>query len=83
MTRLAPFALHRPASVPEATALLLELGEGAAVHAGGTEVLLLLKLGLAGFSDLVDVKRIPDLAGVAVDDGGTWAGVTDLALPFP
>jgi carbon-monoxide dehydrogenase medium subunit len=57
--------------VPEATALLRELGEGAAVHAGGTEVLLLMKLGLAGFADLVDVKRIPELAGVSVDDEGT------------
>jgi carbon-monoxide dehydrogenase medium subunit len=69
--RLAPFALHRPVSVPEATALLLERGDGAAVHAGGTEVLLLMKLGLAGFSDLVDVKRIPELAGVSVRDDGT------------
>jgi carbon-monoxide dehydrogenase medium subunit len=71
MTRLAPFALHRPTSVPEATELLLELGDAAAVHAGGTEVLLLMKLGLASFGHLVDVKRIADLGGVSVDAGGT------------
>jgi carbon-monoxide dehydrogenase medium subunit len=71
MTRLAPFALHRPGSVAEATELLLELGDDAALYAGGTEVLLLMKLGLASFGQLVDVKRIPDLAGVTVDDAGT------------
>ena len=71
MTRLAPFSLHRPSSLPEATDLLLELGEGASVHAGGTELLLLLKLGLASYAHLVDIKGIPDLAGVSVDDDGT------------
>lgn len=71
MTRLAPFALHRPASVTEATELLRDLGDDAAVHAGGTEVLLLMKLGLASFGQLVDVKRIPELGGVSVDEAGT------------
>jgi carbon-monoxide dehydrogenase medium subunit len=71
VTRLAPFALHRPETLPEATALLLELGDDAAVHAGGTEVLLLMKLGLAGFGHLVDVKRIAELAGVSVREDGT------------
>jgi carbon-monoxide dehydrogenase medium subunit len=71
MTRLAPFVLHRPVSVPEASTLLLELGDEAAVHAGGTETLLLLKLGLASFGHLVDIKRIPDLDAVSVDDAGT------------
>jgi carbon-monoxide dehydrogenase medium subunit len=71
VTRLAPFRLHRPRSLPEASDLLLELGDGAAVHAGGTELLLLLKLGLASFDDLVDIKGIAELGGVSVDDGGT------------
>jgi carbon-monoxide dehydrogenase medium subunit len=71
MTRLAPFALHRPETVTQARDLLLELGDDAAVHAGGTEVLLLMKLGLASFGHLVDVKRIAGLGGVSVDDTGT------------
>lgn len=70
MTRLAPFVLHRPASIAEASGLLLEGGEDAAVHAGGTEVLLLMKLGLASFGQLVDIKRIPELGGVSVDEAG-------------
>ncbi len=70
MTRLAPFRLHQPASVPEATALLRDLGDDAAVYAGGTELLLLLKLGLASVADLVDLKRIPGLDTVSVDEDG-------------
>lgn len=73
MTRLAPFRLHRPGSVAEATGLLHELGEGSAVYAGGTELLLLLKLGLAEVSDLVDLKRIEGLDAISVDADGTLA----------
>jgi carbon-monoxide dehydrogenase medium subunit len=71
MTRLAPFRLHRPASVAEATRMLGELGGDTAVDAGGTELLLLLKLQLAEVSDLVDLKRIPGLDAITVDDAGT------------
>ncbi len=71
MTRLAPFELHRPGSIVEATGILLEQGDDVAVHAGGTEVLLLMKLGLASFGQLVDIKRIPELAGVSVGEAGT------------
>lgn len=70
MTRLAPFQLHQPDSVEQATALLTELGDEAAVYAGGTELLLLLKLGLTSISDLVDLKRIPGLDTVSVDEDG-------------
>lgn len=71
MTRLAPFRLHRPATVAEATSLLHELGDETAVYAGGTELLLLLKLQLTQASDLIDLKRIPGLDTISVDDEGT------------
>ncbi len=71
MTRLAPFELHRPGSLAEATGLLHDIGDGAAVYAGGTELLLLLKLGLASLTDLVDLKAIPGLDAVSVADDGT------------
>lgn len=71
MTRLAPFRLHRPTSVAEASELLHGLGDDAAAYAGGTELLLLLKLRLAQASDLVDLKRIPGLDAIGVDDQGT------------
>ena len=56
---LRPFTLHRPETAEEACALLAGLGEDAAAYAGGTELLLLMKLGLLRPRHLVDVKRIP------------------------
>lgn len=61
MTRLAPFEIHRVSSVAEASALIDELGDEAALYAGGTELLLLMKLGFASFAHLVDVKPIAEL----------------------
>ncbi len=68
MTRLAPFELHRAGSVAEATALLGENGDDAAIYCGGTELLLLMKLGFAAYGHLVDVKPIVELSGIAVQD---------------
>jgi aerobic carbon-monoxide dehydrogenase medium subunit len=65
--KLAPFELHRPGSVAEATELLERLGDDAVVYCGGTELLLVAKLGLTDFSALVDVKGIPELAGVSAN----------------
>ena len=69
MTALPPFELHRVDTVDEATTRLLELGDEAVLYAGGTELLLLMKLGLASFAHLVDVKPIAELQGIAVEDG--------------
>ncbi len=66
MTRLPPFELHTPATVEEATTLLERLGDEAAVYCGGTELLLLMKLGFAEFRHLVDVKGIEELRGIRV-----------------
>ncbi len=60
-SRLPPFELHRPTTFPEATALLDELGDDAVAYCGGTELLLLMKLGFAAYGHLVDVKGIPEL----------------------
>jgi aerobic carbon-monoxide dehydrogenase medium subunit len=65
---LRPFTLHRPETAEEACALLARLGEDAVPYAGGTELLLLMKLGLLRPPHLVDVKRIPELNELA--DGG-------------
>ena len=54
---LPPFELHRPQTVEEATELASRYGEDAAFYCGGTELLLLLKLGFASFGHLVDLKR--------------------------
>jgi len=69
LTTLAPFQLHPAGSVAEATALLDEHGDDAVVYCGGTELVLLMKLGFAAYDHLVDVKPIAELAGIDVDNG--------------
>lgn len=69
MTTLAPFELHRVASVEAATELLEQYGEDAVVYSGGTELVLLMKLGFATYGHLVDVKPIAELSGIEVQDG--------------
>lgn len=64
---LAPFRLHRPRTVEEASAILLELEPNAVPYCGGTELLLVAKFGLTEFTDLVDLKRIEELAGIDVN----------------
>jgi len=73
---LRPFTLHRPSSLEEACGLLAELGEDAAPYAGGTELLLLMKEGLLRPAHLVDVKRIPGLGAVSVEDDRVVIGAT-------
>ncbi len=73
---LPPFELHRPQTVEEATELATRYGEDAAFYCGGTELLLLLKLGFASFGHLVDLKAIDELAGIRAENGGLVVGAT-------
>jgi carbon-monoxide dehydrogenase medium subunit len=65
--RLTPFRLHRPSTVEEASRVLTELGADAVPYCGGTELLLVAKLGLTAFTDLVDLKGIDELSGIEAD----------------
>lgn len=60
--RLAPFKVHHPASVSEALEMRAALGEDATFYAGGTEILLVMKLGLADYGHLIDLKGIEELS---------------------
>jgi len=73
---LPPFELHRAGSVEEAAELLERYGEDAAVVCGGTELLLLLKLGFAAYGHLVDIKRIAELGAIRAEDGTLVIGST-------
>ena len=73
---LPPFDLHRASSIEEARELLTRHGEDAAVICGGTELLLLLKLGFAAYGHLVDIKGIEELRGVRSDNGSLVIGAT-------
>jgi carbon-monoxide dehydrogenase medium subunit len=57
------FRIRGCASVADAT---VGGGDGA-IYAGGTELLLVLKQGLARYEELVDVKGIPELRELAAD----------------
>ena len=72
---LRPFELHRPATVAEAISLLTARPD-AALYAGGTELLLLMKAGLMRPVDVIDIKRIPDLDGLVADDDVLAIGAT-------
>jgi carbon-monoxide dehydrogenase medium subunit len=74
MQILSDFQLHRPATVDEAIELRAELGDGAALYAGGTELLLAMKMGVLDYEHLIDVKRIGGLRGIELRDGALRIG---------
>jgi len=71
---LPPFALHRPRSLDEVEDLLEQHGGDAVVYCGGTELLLVMKLGLAAYPNLVDLKGIPELHVLEERDGRLCVG---------
>ena len=67
---MAEFAVVDPESVDEVLDLLARHGEEAKLVAGGTWVTLVLRQGLLWPSLLVSLRRVPGLAGIAVDEAG-------------
>lgn len=63
--------LLRPKSIDEAISLSADLGEDARYYAGGTELLLVLREGFLNATHLIDLKGIPELSGVHLDDDGS------------
>ncbi len=73
---LRRFDVHRAASVAEAIALRQRYGEDAAIYAGGTELLLAMKLGIARWPHLIDIKPIPALGQLSVTGDTVRIGAT-------
>jgi carbon-monoxide dehydrogenase medium subunit len=73
---LRPFALYQPTTLPELAALLRKYGDEAALYAGGTELLLLMKEGLIRPRVLVDLKHVAGLGELAARDGAVSIGAT-------
>ena len=71
---LPRFQLDEPESVAEACALLRRYGEEASVYAGGTELLLAMKLRILRYARLINIKRIPGLASIALSNGRLTLG---------
>ncbi len=65
---LQPFRLEEPTSVDEASALLARYGDSARLYAGGTELLLVMKEGLLQYERLINIKGIPELAAMSMQD---------------
>jgi aerobic carbon-monoxide dehydrogenase medium subunit len=64
MTMLDRFIIHQPQSVAEASEMLTRFGLDAAIYAGGTELLIVMKERLAHFPHLIDIKRIPGMKSI-------------------
>jgi aerobic carbon-monoxide dehydrogenase medium subunit len=68
------FEYHRPRSLPEAVALLADLGEEARPLGGGHSLIPMMKLRLATPQHLVDLAGIGDLKGIRADGGDIVIG---------
>jgi carbon-monoxide dehydrogenase medium subunit len=71
---LRRFRLEEPETISEASSLLARHGENARIYAGGTELLLVMKEGLARYERLVNVKKIPGLDRIKLDNGSISIG---------
>lgn len=60
----APFAYHRPDTVPGALSLLAELGDDAKILAGGQSLVPMLAMRLTHFDNLIDISRIGELCDI-------------------
>jgi carbon-monoxide dehydrogenase medium subunit len=75
MKRTEPFQMYQPASVQEASRLLEENGAGGRFLAGGTDLVIAMKEKGLVPKYIVDLKRIPGLAGIRENhDGSTTIG---------
>lgn len=65
------FTLHRPTTLAEALALKARLGDAAAFHAGGTELLVALKARVLRYEHVIDLKQIVELRGIRLRSDDT------------
>ena len=70
----AAFEYHVPTSIAEATALLARYGDDAKVLSGGQSLIPMMKLRLAAPRHLVDINRLPGLAGLQETGGALRIG---------
>ena len=72
----ASFEYHRADSVDQALALLTQYGDEGKLIAGGHSLLPVMKLRFAQPSHLIDIRRVPELAGIREDGGAIRIGAT-------
>ena len=70
----AAFDYHAPSSVAEVLGLLGRLGDDAKVLAGGHSLVPMMKLRLAQPKHVIDLKKVPGLAGIKEEGGALVIG---------
>src|SRR6267143_5382385 len=73
---LRRFDVHKVTSVAEAVDLRQRFGADAAIYAGGTELLLAMKMGVARWPKLIDVKPIASLGEISATRDTLRIGAT-------
>lgn len=69
-----PFKMHVAKSVEDAISLRSEFGNDASFYCGGTELVLVMKLGLTDLAHLIDIKHVDELRSISIDDSGIRIG---------
>ncbi|HLF90683.1 MAG TPA: xanthine dehydrogenase family protein subunit M [Anaerolineales bacterium] len=64
-----PFNYRTPTSLPEALDLLARENASAHVIAGGTDMVLNMRNGLKAPKTVINLKRLPELKGIAYEEG--------------
>ncbi|MBI2218581.1 MAG: xanthine dehydrogenase family protein subunit M [Candidatus Rokubacteria bacterium] len=70
----AAFEYHAPASIQETLGLLGRLGDDAKLLAGGHSLVPMMKLRLARPKHVIDLRKVPGLAGVREEGGSIVIG---------
>jgi carbon-monoxide dehydrogenase medium subunit len=73
---MRPFAHHSPPDLKAALQLLADLGPGAAVLAGGTDLLLQMREGTLQPQCVVSLRQVAELRGIREDEGELHVGAT-------
>ena len=77
MLRLHGYAYHRPRNTAEALEGLGAFGSDAMLIAGGTDLVPNMKHGLFAPLNLIAIKQLPELRGIAVQDGELRIGAAE------
>jgi CO/xanthine dehydrogenase FAD-binding subunit len=72
--KAAPFAYLQPDTVAEALAALAQYGNDARVIAGGQSLGAMLNMRIVTPKVLIDINRLSELSGIAVDSGNLVTG---------
>lgn len=70
------FEYHRAKTLDEALALLAQYGDESKLIAGGHSLLPVMKLRFSQPAHLIDIRRVPDLAGIREESGTLIIGAT-------